>query len=272
MRFPATAWIALPLAALALSSGAEDPPAPETETHGCPFCHQDIEVPNTPAGAWMKVKIGVATGDRALLRVYLLGYDPDRSDAAGAARVFNAQLMKVEEKGDSAVLVMQLGEGVVELPAVKQEGVWKVDVRAIVEQQRLGECRAHLQQIGDRIRKYVQAKKRYPRSGEDLWTDLREAGLLEIRLVNCPGDPTRVSPADFEGDHWAVVSYRVTRDALGAGANARKPVVWEKTPAHPGRRVVLTAAGNVFDMTQEQFDEAIETFEGAPPDRESGSK
>jgi hypothetical protein len=243
-------------------TSAEDPPKPETESHDCPFCHQDIEIPNTPAGAFMKVKIGVATENVGLLRENLLGFEGAAVRDAGAAlRTLTAQLVKVDESGDTAVLVLQMGNNVVDLPCVKDEGHWKVDIRVYRDQQIAGASRGVLTELGTRIKKYFEKRQAAPRSGEHLWTDLKDAGLLEPRFLNTPRDAERVTAEEFDRGEWGKCGFRVTRDALAKDLPPGKPLLWEKTP-RGGKRLVLYASGLVVELESGPFDAAIEKYEG----------
>ncbi|KAF0241820.1 MAG: hypothetical protein FD180_4251 [Planctomycetota bacterium] len=245
-------------------SSAEDPPQPATESHECPFCHQGLEVPDTPAGAFMKVKIGVATENVALLKANLLGFDGVTTRDAGAAlRTLTAQLVKVDEKGDTAVLVLQMGNGVVDLPCVKDEGHWKVDIRVYRDQQIAGASRGVLADLGTRIKRYFENRGKAPRSGEDLWTDLKDAGLIETRHLNTPRDAARVTPEEFDRGEWGKCAFRVTRDPIARDLPPGKPLLWEKSP-RDGKRLVLYASGLVVELESGPFDAAIEKYEGNP--------
>lgn len=265
--------------AVTLPAFSDDPKPPqgggdeEGETFECPFCHQPVTIPNTPAGAWMKVKIAVASENRQLLKDCLIGYDPaERAEPGAAVRVLQADLVKVEEEGDKATLVLMLGNNTIDVPALKDDGTWKVDVRQIKEQQQLQGCRGNIQQIGQRIRNFSAHQKTIPGSGEALWTDLKVAGLLDIRFLNCPHDAARVTQEEFDAADWKHVSYAVTGDELGEKLDAMKPLVWEKNANHGGKREVLLASGSVVDMTQEQFDAAMKKFEGVAASREGNDK
>lgn len=256
----AVAWVMV----LAMVLVAEDPPAGEEETHECPFCHQEISLPNSPEGAFMKVKIGIARENPTLLKESLLGYEPGEPAAGGGAvqRFMNADLIKVEEKDEAAVLVLQVGKGTFDLPAVKVDGRWMIDIRQIRDQQTVQACRANLQQLGTRIYRLLTDTKPAPVSGSELWSLLKKAGILEIRLLNCPRDMKRVSREDYDADNWTNVSYRVTRDELRVDFEANKPVLWEKVAGHAGKRQVLLGSRVVTEMTAEEFDEAMERYEG----------
>ncbi|MEK7467473.1 MAG: hypothetical protein AAB074_08670 [Planctomycetota bacterium] len=245
-------------------TSAEDPPKPETETHDCPFCHQEVEIPNTPAGAFMKVKIGVATEDVGLLKANLLGFEGATTrDAGTALRTLTAQLVKVDEDGDTAVLVLQMGTGLVDLPCVREQGHWKVDIRVYRDQQVAGASRAVLVEVGARIKRYFEQRGSAPRSGENLWTDLKDAGLLEPRFLNTPRDAERISPEEFDRGEWGKCGFRVTRDAIETDLPPGKPLVWEKSP-RAGKRLVLYASGLVVELESGPFDLAIEKYEGNP--------
>ncbi|MCE9583540.1 MAG: hypothetical protein K8T20_13725 [Planctomycetes bacterium] len=243
-------------------SAAEDPPKAETESYDCPFCHQDIEVPDSPAGAFMKVKIGIASENVRLLKDNLLGFEGNEPKDAGAAlRVLQSQLVKVDEHGDAAVLVLGMGNNVVDLPCVKSEGHWKVDIRVYRDQQLAQASRNGVAQLGQRIKKYFEKRQKAPRSGDDLWTDLKDAGLIEIALLNTPRDAERVSPEEFDRGDWAKCGFRVTRDALSLDLPPGKPLLWEKTPRN-GKRLVLYASGVAVELDAAPFDAAIEKYEG----------
>lgn len=245
-------------------TSAEDPPAAETETFTCPFCTQDVEIPDTPAGAFMKVKIGVATENIALLKANLVGFEGANTRDAGAAlRTLTAQLMKVDIKGDAAVLVLAMGNGVVDLPAIRDGGHWKVDIRAYRDQQVAGAGRAVLAELHGRVKKYFELKGDAPRSGVQLWDDLKAAGLLEVRLLNTPRDAVRVSPEEFESGNWSHAGFHVTLDAITRDLPPGKPVLWEKTP-RDGKRLVLYASSVVVELDSEAFDAALEKYEGDP--------
>lgn len=245
-------------------SSAEDPPKPASETHDCPFCHQDIEIPDTPAGAFMKVKIGLSTENVGLLKENLLGFEGATTRDAGAAlRTLTAQLVKVSENGDTAVLVLQMGNGLVDLPCVKDEGHWKVDIRVYRDQQIAGASRGVLVEVGARIKRYFEKRGSAPRSGEELWTDLKDAGLLEPRFMNTPRDAERISPEEFDRGDWGKCGFRVTRDAITKDLPPGKPLVWEKVP-RDAKRLVLYASGLVVELESGPFDSAIEKYEGNP--------
>lgn len=239
---------------------AEDPPP--AEVHTCPFCTQEVEIPDTPAGAFMKVKIGVATENMDLLRENLLGFDGTAARDAGAAyRTLTAQLVKVDVSGDAAILVLAIGTGMVDLPAVRDGGRWKVDVRAYRNQQMAASGRTALADLHARVRRFVETSGHVPRSGEALWSDLKSAGLLELRLLNTPRDAARVSQAEFDASDWSRASFQITADPLSRDLPPGKPVAWEKAP-HDGKRLVLYASGVVVELDQASFDAAIDKYEG----------
>lgn len=245
------------------SARAEDPPKPEKEIFDCPFCHQEIEVADSPAGAFMKVKIGIASEDVRLLKENLLGFDGTGPRDAGAAlRTLQAQLVKVDRDSDTkATLVLQMGNGLVELPCEVDGGHWKVDIRFYRDQQVAQASRQVLVDLGTRIKKYFEKRGKAPRSGDDLWTDLKDAGLLEVRLLNTPRDAEKATPEEFDRAEWGKSAFRVTRDALALDLPAGKPVLWEKN-ARNGKRLVLYASGLVVELDPEPFDTAIEKYEG----------
>ncbi len=246
------------------ASSAEDAPEGEAETFTCPFCTQDVDIPDSPAGAFMKVKIGVATENIPLLKANLLGFEGATTRDAGAAlRTLTAQLMKVDVKGDSAVLVLSMGNGVVDLPAVRDGGHWKVDIRSYRDQQAAGASRAVLAELHSRVRRYFEDKGDAPRSGVQLWADLKEAGLLEIRLLNTPRDPVKITAEEIERGDWSRAGFHVTLDPFTRDLPAGKPVVWEKAP-RDGKRLVLYASGLVVELDAAAFDAALEKYEGEP--------
>ncbi|MCC6740187.1 MAG: hypothetical protein IT452_14165 [Planctomycetia bacterium] len=239
---------------------AEDPPP--GEVHTCPFCTQEVEIPDTPAGAFMKVKIGVATENLDLLRENLLGFDGTAARDAGAAyRTLTAQLVKVDVSGDAAILVLAMGGGMVDLPAVRDGGKWKIDIRSYRNQQMAASGRTVLADLHARVRRFVESSGHVPRSGEALWSDLKSAGLLELRLLNTPRDAERVSQAEFDASDWSHAAFRITADPLSRDLPPGKPVAWEKS-AHDGKRLVLYASGVVVELDQAAFDAAIEKYEG----------
>lgn len=246
------------------ATSAEDSSPAETEAFTCPFCTQDVDIPDTPAGAFMKVKIGVATENIPLLKANLLGFDGVTTRDTGAAlRTLTAQLMKVDIKGDSAVLVLSMGNGVVDLPAVRDGGHWKVDIRSYRDQQAGGAGRAVLGEIHARVRKYLELKSAAPRSGVQLWADLKEAGLLEPRLLNTPRDAVKITAEEIERGDWSHAGFHVTLDPITRDLPAGKPVVWEKAP-RDGKRLVLYASGLVVELDAAAFDAALEKYEGDP--------
>ncbi len=259
--------LALPLAvaALAFPLFAPADPPPPGDAHACPLCGSGVEIPDTPAGAFLKTKFALLAQDMDLLRECVLGLDGTETRPPGALeRGLLAQLVKVNEKGDSAILVVQTGEALADLSAVRHEGRWKLDLRQIRAAREAEAGRAILLELGTRLRRYRTTRGKAPSPGEEFWSDMKAAGLLDLRLLWSTRAPLRPEEADLTAEDWSRVSWRVTRDALDGDLPPAKPVLWEKEGV-AGRRLVLTAGGVVLDLTQEEFDLRIELHEGVPP-------
>ncbi len=248
------------------------------ETHDCPFCgSKDVVFENSPEGAFRKMKFALATGDADMLRECCLGlpedeYERMKKSGKGDASVGKVVLRGARIDGDKATIETESQGKQVDLPAVRDGGAWKIDMRegadnplrhAALDR----DCVNNLRQLGTYIVMYVSkygSDRFYSGPGRKLFSDMYAlpdatsaiARGNEVLLV-CKRSGDKGTVDRLRKGDWDAMSYECWEGQVSDGATPPDAAIaWDKTPCHGGRRNVLLFSGAVFPMTEEELAEA----------------
>lgn len=240
------------------------------EAPHCPVCGQEAKFENTPEGAFRKFRVAFLLRDEALLKECCANLDDaslrdllERS-TKDPSEVLSARLKSVEVDGDKATLhVVPEGGPDQPLPAIRDGGVWKLDLGGRRDQSMEMICLNSVRMFGSYMvmwcRKFGHDRT-YPGPGVKFFQDLycvpdEKAAIAadNLDILACDASTEKPTMELVRKGDPACSSYEVTDKVITDDMSREEPILWDKTPIHGGKRNVLFFSGSAKAMTEEEF-------------------
>lgn len=251
------------------------------EKHKCPLCgNEEVTFENTPEGAFAKFRFALASGDGDLMMECVSGFtQKDAEDIkkhpgeGGLAKATAATLKSCKIDGDKATLEIAIAgqEKTEKLSAVRQDGVWKIDMSKARDGAKARDCTNNLRQLGTYIVMYVSkygSDRYYPGPGVKTLTALfnlptKETaiaagnyGLLLCKVAGSTWDDAHEKA--LRADDPACCDYECIDQKISDGLTQPQwPIAWDKKPHPDGTRNVLFFSGSVQVMDEKGFQAAL---------------
>lgn len=247
----------------------------------CPLCGQEATFENTPEGVFRKYRLALLTQDASLLREALVE-DPNlhldayvKLDHPLLSLVTGEVKASAPEGDHASVWVEAKGKKQGEMPCLRKDGVWRLDLMQGLIKAR-GEairrdCVNNLRQLGTYMVMWTCKygnDRIWPGPGLKLVVDLFAhpdpasaicRGNKDLFLCKATTD-TNTAESVQKGDPDCT-SYEITETKMSdAETTPDTPIMWDKTPVHDGWRNVLFFSGAVKTVHEEDFQALMKKF------------